>query len=129
MVDNENLKYKFLNQFDKDMIDLVKKYELLESLPARQLNMDDINKAIIFERNNLIFLFNFHPSHSIPDYRFYAPQNGKYRVILNTDEAKFGGFDRIDMDMEYPVTKDDGYQKLSIYLPNRTALVLERQAD
>lgn len=128
-MDNENLKYKFLNQFDKDMIKLTKDYNILESLPARQLNMDDINKVIIFERNNLIFLFNFHPSHSIPDYHFPAPLDGKYKVILNTDEAKYGGFDRIDMDMDYPVQKDGGSQKLSIYLPNRTALVLERQSD
>jgi 1,4-alpha-glucan branching enzyme len=127
LVDNENLKYKFLNQFDKDMISFVRKYKILESLPARQLNMDDINKAIIFERNNLIFLFNFHPTHSIPDYGFFAPQDGQYKVILNSDEAKYGGFDRVDMDMVYPVIKDEGYQKLSIYLPNRTALVLERQ--
>jgi 1,4-alpha-glucan branching enzyme len=127
LVDNENLKYKFLNQFDKDMISFVRKYRILESLPARQLNMDDINKAIIFERNNLIFLFNYHPTHSIPDYRFFAPQDGQYKVILNSDEAKYGGFDRVDMDMVYPVIKDEGYQKLSIYLPNRTALVLESQ--
>jgi 1,4-alpha-glucan branching enzyme len=109
------------------MISFVRKYKILESLPARQLNMDDINKAIIFERNNLIFLFNYHPTHSIPDYRFFAPQDGQYKVILNSDEAKYGGFDRVDMDMVYPVIKDEGYQKLSIYLPNRTALVLERQ--
>ena len=129
LVDNENLKYKFLNQFDKDMINLVKEYKILESLPARQLNMDDNNKAIIFERNNLIFLFNFHPTHSIPDYRFHAPLDGNYKVILNSDEAKYGGFERIDMNINYPVLKEDGYQKLSIYLPNRTVLVLERQSD
>lgn len=128
-MDNESLKYKFLNQFDKDMINLIKDHEILESLPARQLNMDDINKIVIFERNNLIFLFNFHPSHSIPDYQFNAPLDGNYKVILNSDEAKYGGFERVDMNMDYPVQKDSGYQKLRIYLPNRTALVLERQLD
>jgi len=129
LVDNESLKYKFLNQFDKDMINLTKEHRILESLPARQLNMDDINKAIIFERNNLIFLFNFHPSHSIPDYHIHVPMEGNYKVILNTDEKKYGGFERIDMNMVYPVEKDDGFQKLRIYLPNRTALVMERQPD
>jgi len=127
LVDNEALKYKYLNNFDKDMIGLVKDYKLLESLPARQLNMDDINKTIIFERNNLIFLFNFHPSHSIPDYSFPAPQEGHYKIILNTDRDIYGGFERVDMDMLYPVQKDAGFPKLSIYLPNRTALVLEHQ--
>ena len=126
LVDNDKLKYKFLNQFDKDMIRLIKDHRLLQSLPARQLNMDDANKTIIFERNNLIFLFNFHPSLSIPDYCFHAPLLGDYKVILNTDESEYGGFNRVDSRMRYPVQIIDGYPKLSIYLPNRTALVLER---
>lgn len=108
---------------------MIRNYKILESLPARQLNMDDINKAMIFERNNLIFLFNFHPTHSIPDYSFHAPLDGNYKVILSSDEAKYGGFERIDTKMIYPVHKDNGQQKLSIYLPNRTAIVMERQAD
>jgi 1,4-alpha-glucan branching enzyme len=127
LADNDKLKYKYLNQFDKDMIKLIKENRILQSLPAKQLNMDDANKTMIFERNNLIFIFNFHPSNSIPDYHFHAPLDGDYKVILSSDASQYGGFDRIDTDMVYPAHKIDGFLKLSIYLPNRTALVLERQ--
>lgn len=127
LVNNDKLKYRFLNQFDKDMINLIKNYEILQSLPARQLNMDDANKTIIFERNNLIFVFNFHPSNSIPDYQFHAPLVGDYKVILSSDSKQYGGFNRIDTEMLYPVQDTNGYRKLRIYLPNRTAIVLEKQ--
>jgi 1,4-alpha-glucan branching enzyme len=89
--------------------------------------MDDANKTIIFERNHLIFLFNFHPSNSVPDYQLHAPLDGDYKVILSSDSKQYGGFDRIDTDMLYPVQEINGFPKLRIYLPNRTAIVLEKQ--
>ncbi|MDZ7606368.1 MAG: alpha-amylase family glycosyl hydrolase [Cyclobacteriaceae bacterium] len=79
LVDNGSLKYKFLNQFDQAMVKLLKEDRFLASLPAKQINMDDSNKVIIFERNNLLFLFNFHNTHSISDYRF--KKSGKGRLF------------------------------------------------
>ena len=121
LVDNENLKYKYLNDFDKAMIGLLKKHRVLHGLQGRQINMDAQNKVIIFERANLVFLFNFHPSHSINDYRFASLGAGKYKIILSSDDTDFGGFDRIDTVMEYPTLEDD---RLSVYLPSRCALVM-----
>jgi 1,4-alpha-glucan branching enzyme len=125
LVDNEKLKYKFLNQFDRDMIHLIRNNKILRALNAQQLNMDDFNKAIIFERNNLIFAFNFHPHHSIPDYKFHAPGKGAYTIILSSDDEKYGGFNRVDTQMQYSTQEIDNDNKLSIYLPNRTAIVMK----
>ncbi|NJN25637.1 MAG: 1,4-alpha-glucan-branching enzyme [Cyclobacteriaceae bacterium] len=124
LADNENLKYKFLHLFDKRMVALLKDYRILSALGPRQLNMDEFNKVIIFERNNLIFVFNFHPDRSIMDYRFPALGKGNYKVIFCTDDAELGGFARVDTSIIYPSFSDD---TLSIYLPNRTALVLQKQ--
>ncbi len=126
LVEDDNLKYKNLNQFDKDMIHLIRDKRILQSMPAQQLNMDDQNSAIIFERNNLVFAMNFHPHHSIPDYAFHAPSKGKYKIILCSDESKYGGFDRVDTKMIYSSFEMEGDHMLSIYLPNRTALVMEK---
>ncbi len=123
LADNESLKYKYLYRFDKTMIEILKSNDILPALPGRQLNMDPMNKVIIFERNNLIFAFNFHTHHSIPDYRFSAPNPGVYEILLNSDAAQFGGHDRVDDRITYP-TVEEG--KLSIYLPNRTALVFKK---
>ncbi len=123
LADSENLKYKYLLAFDKAMIGLLNEYQVLPSFQGRQLNMDDQNKSLIYERANLIFAINFHPSHSIPDYTFPAIGKGKYKIILNSDELEFGGHGRIDSTVEHHTIKED---RLSIYLPNRTALVLKK---
>jgi 1,4-alpha-glucan branching enzyme len=123
LVDNSSLKYKFLNQFDHCMVKLLKEDRFLASLPAKQINMDDSNKVIIFERNNLLFLFNFHNTHSISDYRFQSLGKGVYSIILSTDLPEFGGHNRIDTSMKYPTLEGD---QLSIYLPCRTAVVMKK---
>lgn len=126
LVDNDKLKYKFLNNFDKEMIHLAQKSELLHSVQAQQLNMDAGNKVVIFERKNLIFIFNFSPFHSIFDYRFPVPHRGAYKIILNSDARSFGGHGRIDTNMDYITTMQGDQNVLSLYLTNRTALVLEK---
>ncbi len=126
LVDNPNLKYRYLNMFDEQMVNLLKNEQILPALPAKQINMDEQNKSIIFERNNLVFAFNFHQSHSIADYRFGGISPGMYKIILSTDNEDMGGFGRIDTSINYH-TLEDG--RLSIYLPNRTALVLKRQPE
>lgn len=126
LVDNHNLKYHDLYDFDRAMVILLRSGSILSAPPGKQLNMDAENHVVIFERGNLIFLFNFHPDHSIPDYRFYVPDSGVFKIVLNSDDEKFGGFDRVDSEIEYPVLEDG---KLSVYLPNRTALVMEKIKD
>ncbi len=126
LVDNDNLKYKYLNNFDKAMIHVIKEHKILQSRIYNQLNMDDSNKTIIYERNNLIFAINFHPDHAIPDYRFHAPEQGDYRIILCSDDPHFGGFNRVDTKMTYSTFTADNDTKLSVYLPNRTAIVMKK---
>lgn len=123
LVDNENLKYKYLSEFNKGIVHLAKSSNLLQSLPAQQLNMDVLNKVIIFERANLIFVFNFHPTKSIAGYEFFVPQTGAYQIVLQTDKPDFGGHNRLDEQVSYETNKS---RKLTIYIPNRTAIILKR---
>jgi 1,4-alpha-glucan branching enzyme len=128
LMDDENLKYQFLARFDRDMISLAKNYKLFESKQVNLLYEHSDNKIIIFERAGLLFIFNFHPKRSYSDYRFEAPP-GKYRMIFNSDASEYGGHDRLHPD-QYHVTLFDTSKErpchlLSLYLPNRTALVLE----
>ncbi|MDX2189870.1 MAG: alpha amylase C-terminal domain-containing protein [Bacteroidota bacterium] len=126
LVDDEKLKYKFLNNWDREMLSMASKFQLLHSWGAQQLNMDGNNKVIICERKNLIFIFNFSPNNSIFDYKFNVLQGGAYKIILNSDANMFGGHGRIDTNMEYIAVKDGDRYSLSMYLTNRTALVLEK---
>ncbi len=127
LVDHPDLKYKYLNAFDGAMIQMAKEHGLVGALPAQQLNMDAENNVIIFERNNLIFVFNFHTQNSIPDYRFRVPSPGKYKIVLNSDREEFGGFARIDDEMSYPTVTLFGEHFLSLYVPCRTCIVLAQK--
>ncbi len=127
--DNTDLKYHYLSDFDKAMISLSKEKGIQDYEFADQLNLDETNKTIIFSKNSLIFVFNFHPSKSIFDYSFNVSFPGTYRIVLCSDSKKFGGQGRIDELMEYPTFYNEELNKntLRIYLTQRTAIVLERK--
>lgn len=113
-----------MSNWDKAMINTIKDNKVLASTKARQLHMDAANKVVIFEKNNLIFIFNFSPGNSIFGYKFRAPENGTYQIILNSDRKEFGGFDRVDDSIDYP---SDENQHVSVYLTNRTAFVMKKK--
>ncbi len=126
LVDNEDLKYKYLNHFDGEMVQLIKEKNILAALPSQLLNIDTENKIIAFERNNLHFIINFNPNHSIENYHFPVNSSGKYKIVLSSDDAKNGGFNRTDENFIFETFEKNGKPFLSIYLPNRTALVFEK---
>jgi 1,4-alpha-glucan branching enzyme len=126
LAENHDLKYHFLGDFDREMISVIKKHKILSSFFGNQLQMDDKNKTITFERNNLIFVFNWHPFNSIPDYHFPVPKPGEYKVILNSDDLRFGGHGRIDDSLTYIARSNQDTHYLSIYNTNRTALIFKR---
>ena len=129
---NGFLRYSFLGDFDRAMIKLMKKYKVLEDGYAWNLQMDEQNKTIAFSHGKLLFVFNWHPSASIPDYELPVQQAGKYVPILSTDEKRFGGHDTVDMQGEhfsFNVEDEEGkkWPRLKIYNVARTATVYLRK--
>jgi 1,4-alpha-glucan branching enzyme len=128
LVDDHNLKYRFLARFDRDMIELAKTHRLLAAPHRRLLYEHSDNKLIVFERAGLLFAFNFHPVRSYNDYRFEAPA-GIYRMLLNSDAPQYGGHNRLTDNQEHLSLpgKDDqeGTNFLSLYLPSRTVIILQ----
>ena len=127
LVHDPNLKYHFLGAFDKAMLQMVKENPLLNLEYAVQLLMDDWNKTIVFEKNGLVFVFNFHVNHSQPDYEFTVREPGDYQIILNTDSPEYGGHGRVEEDTVFitQYSEEDKTHRLKIYNTNRTALVLK----
>ena len=124
LVDNSELKYEWLNEFDKAMIHFIRDKNILVASTATQLNMDTRNQVIIFERANCIFIFNFHYQNSIPNYRFKISKKNKYHVELCSDDQSFGGFERVDKNVVYQSFEENGQHFLEVYVPNRMGLVL-----
>ncbi|MBN2744225.1 MAG: alpha amylase C-terminal domain-containing protein [Marinilabiliaceae bacterium] len=128
LVDNEALKYHFLGDFDRDMVHLMRK-AMDNGLPGCfPVLMNDDDKVMVFSRGDLVFVFNFHPSASRTGYGIpVAP--GKYRILLDSDRDIYGGFNRVDDNLVFfsqPVSKMASHHQILMYLPNRTAMVLEK---
>jgi 1,4-alpha-glucan branching enzyme len=125
--DDIHLKYQLLARFDRDMIALSKTHRLLDASIPKLLIEDYMKKIIVFERANLIFVFNFNPNQSFTDYRFEAPP-GKYRMILDCDSLEYGGHGRLLPHQNHFTIADNIETKsqhlLSLYLPARSAFVL-----
>ncbi len=128
LADDKNLKYQFMYNFDNAMLEFVKIYHILASGFAQKLHVDQQNSTICFEKENLIFVFNWHPVNSVPDYRFFVPKAGKYKIVFHTDAKIFGGYDRLRTHIEYFTAQDKNKNNfLQIYNINRSAMVFELQ--
>ena len=128
LVDNTTLKYQYLNEFDKAMLKFVKDNDIMNAEPAWMMNADEENKTIVFERNNIIFVFNWGIK-SIPDYEINVRDTGDYKIIFSTDDKYFGGFDNIDKSVIFPSEKRDEQVFMKIYNVSRTATAYIRVED
>ena len=128
LLDNRELRYHLLAAFDKQMLKLVRDHKLFETPYGNKLNLDDKNKTIVFERNKLIFVFNFHVSNSIPNYGFIVHEPGDYHIVLNSDNPAFGGHGRVDENIIHTTlyNEKENTHRLMIYNINRTAIVFKR---
>ena len=122
LADDENLKYHFMSDFDREMLMFVKENDIMNSEPAWLMDADEENKTIVFERNNLMFVFNW-GTKSISDYEINVKNTGDYEIIFSTDDRAFGGFENIDKDTIFPSEQRDNQVFMNIYNVSRTAVV------
>lgn len=126
---DQSLYYSALFEFDRKMIEFIKSENLFLS-SARLLWIHEDDKVMAFERGDMLFVFNFHPEKSFSDYAIDAP-SGKYQMLFNTDELRFGGQGRLLKDqIHFSLFNPSLYGKrnlLSLYLPNRCAMVLKKK--
>lgn len=123
LVDNPDLKFKYLNAFDSAMIHFATESNILDYEP-RVLVRDIERQLLIFERRGYLFVFSFNPTTSYTDYQFDVPA-GKYITVLNTDNPAFGGDNRIDERVEHFTQYTGKENLLSLYIPARIGMVLK----
>ena len=95
-------KHRQLQEYVKDLLHLYQSNPAMYSLDAswegfEWINADDSSRSIYSfirhcadGKSNLLFVINFTPM-AREDYWVGVPQNGTYKLILNSDEAKYGG--------------------------------------
>ncbi len=128
LVDDPLLRYKDLNLFDKAMHMLESKYNFLDAIEYVTIKHEQ-DKIISFEKDSLIFVFNFHPTKSFPDYPIPTNSPLPYKIVLNTDRQCFGGLDRIDESIYHEPIKQKLFDRdfhIKIYIPSRCAIVLSQ---
>ena len=124
LADNKSLRYEYLNDFEKAMVELGKRQRVFTGRD-RQLKVENNKKWMAYQKGAGTFIFNFHPTESYPGCFVPVPAAGKYKVVMSTDDYCFGGFGRV-YHQTYETVEQDGKTGLLLYLPSRTALVLEK---
>ena len=124
LVDNPELKYEQLNAFDAVLIQTLEERRVLSAPQANLLCANSGDHVLAFERANVITVANLHPTQSFSDYHVHVPNAGQYQVILNSDEANFGGHDRIQSNSTVTTIDTEHGPVLSLYLPCRSAYSL-----
>uniref|UniRef100_A0A0N4Z3N2 1,4-alpha-glucan branching enzyme n=1 Tax=Parastrongyloides trichosuri TaxID=131310 RepID=A0A0N4Z3N2_PARTI len=129
IVDDEMLRYKYLNNWDRAMNELESIHHFLSRGYAYVSWKHNDDKVVAFERAGLVFIINFHPFKSFTDYKIGVEVPGKYKLALNSDEPVFGGHNRLDMNQEY-LTFPEGYagrrNHICVYIPSRVGIVLKK---
>ena len=122
-------KFEWLAAFDRAMTGLVKKYRLHTCTQAKSLMLDNQKSTLIFERGGLLFAFNLHPNISRESVFISCANTGEgdYKVVFSSDDAAFGGSDRIRDDYIYTAKKCVYGVGFDIYLPARCAVVLKKK--
>jgi len=133
LVDDPQLCYRYLADFDKEMLHTLKKQRQFQRQPVKEIWHHDNDQVLAYRRGDLLFFFNFNPWKSFTDYGFMVPE-GAYEYLLNTDNPNFGGCGFNDDSMTHftmydgiLATEKKGWLKL--YLPTRSACVLRRAKE
>ncbi len=130
LVDNHNLCYHYLGDFDNDMVHLLRKSMAdIRRFPVQEIWHDDGDQILAYMRGPLVFVFNFSPNCSYEGYGFRVPE-GEYEVVLNTDAKVYGGNGLADDSVKHltnfdPLLARDHKGWLKLYIPARSAVVLK----
>ncbi|GMP84623.1 hypothetical protein CsSME_00038080 [Camellia sinensis var. sinensis] len=130
--DADYLRYLGMQEFDQVMQHLEEATGFMTPEHQYISRKDEGDRMIVFERGNLVFVFNFHWSNSYSDYRVGCLKPGKYKIVLDSDDKLFGGFNRLDHNAEYFTFEgwyDDRPRSFLVYAPSRTAVVYALAED
>ena len=98
----EDPRHQHIQNFVKELLHMYRKYSALYTMDDRRegfewINANDGDRSIFSfvrhgktGRNNLLFVCNFTPVER-PDYRVGVPKKKQYTLILDSEDARFGG--------------------------------------
>ncbi|MGL4956004.1 MAG: alpha-amylase family glycosyl hydrolase [Bacteroidales bacterium] len=124
LADDTNLRYRFLEAWDKAIIYFAKELAIFAEKPFAILQ-NNIDQVLVFKRGNVTFAFNFNATQSFSDYSLEIDA-GSYKVICCSDNEVFGGFSRVDETKQHFTCVEGSKNVLKLYLPARVVLMLKK---
>lgn len=121
---NDGLKFQFLNNFDNDMIHTAKAYNIFDEWAPNLKWLHESDHVIAYERGGLLFVFNFSPTQDYENYTIPVSYGEDYYVLFTSDDARYGGFERISRDPKSAFVPGMEGNYVSLYLPSRSCMVM-----
>ncbi len=128
LVHNPDYKYEQLYNFDKEIITLAKKSKFHTKSQPHSIWLDEEKNLMIFERADMIFVFNLHPTWSQENVFISCQKtgNGAYQVRFSSDDSEFSGQNRVDKNYIYHTEQTTYGIGFYTYIPCRTAIVFKK---
>ncbi|MEG1805231.1 MAG: alpha-amylase family glycosyl hydrolase [Clostridia bacterium] len=126
LVENKDLKYGYLNEFNKDLINICKDNKVLEYYD-KQIYIDEGMKIIAYRKGDLLFAMSFHDNYSPTDLFLQLNEKVDAKLIFTTDEPKYGGFNRVKVGEKHDNISRNGSDGILVYLPCRTFNIYKLQ--
>ena len=131
LADAPDLKYQQLARFDRDTLRLLTETRAadLKAAPLLRL-LHEEKRVLIFERGHTLLAFNFHELQSQTSLDVWVTP-GKYTELCSSDAPLYGGHGNAhNPGLEHFTDSASGLneQRVTLYLPPMTALVLVREA-
>ena len=87
------------------------------------------DKVIVYEKGELVYVFNFHPNKSYEDYLIGTNWRSDHMILFETDELRFGGHERLnDAHNKWfrvgEMQQHERHYSMKLYIPSRCAIVL-----
>lgn len=128
LVDAGHLRYSQLNAWDRACMKLDDNFEFISSPIQWATLVDDEQQILVAERGELLFVFNFSPFNDYQGLSVPTPQAGKYRIVLGSDDAEFGGRGRLGHGVDHftqPAAEEmcGRHQYMKVFAPARSAVV------
>ena len=129
LCDNKNLRYKYLYNWDVAMNKLDDVFNFISS-PFQYVSLKhEDDKIVVFEKGDLLFVFNFHPNKSFENYKIGTKWGTRHKIVLDSDEFRFFGKGRLEYghDHFFPIINEGWNNRpnqFNLYIPSRTCMVL-----
>ena len=129
LCDNKELRYQFLYRWEIIMNILEEIFNFIGSKEEYISTKHEDDKFIVFEKGDLLFIFNFHPVKSFGGYQIGTKWGSNHKIILDSDEERFMGKGRLKPghDNFFPCNKkafNNRPNNIKVDLPARTCMVL-----